>query len=245
MIPPGVGPSGWMPSLAAGGTFARSWGVCHSPQVLGPSFSSLFQLRCLRVFSGINPFLDVGGAHSINTRETEASSLQHPWQSHRTPRASARFLPRGQLLRRPWGNLLPTRNCIPPPLQEHPGPTASTLGPTGREPGIVLSTLGTASCAALQTPRSRDCHYPLEMRELRLRVAMELAHRSTPLERGDLNPGIVASTPARFTAALDWLFRAATLQNLCTSTPVPRAFTRRATDIAEHPRSLRLCPRPG
>lgn len=76
-------------------------------------------------------------------------------------------------------------------------------------------------------------------------MAMELAHRSTPLERGDLNPGIVASTPARFTAALDWLFRAATLQNLCTSTAVPRAFTRRATDIAEHPRSLRLCPRPG
>lgn len=84
MIPPGVGPSGWMPSLAAGGTSARSWGVCHSPQVLGPSFSSLFQLRCLRVFSGINPFLDVGGAHSINTHETEASSLRHPWQSHRT-----------------------------------------------------------------------------------------------------------------------------------------------------------------
>lgn len=145
----------------------------------------------------------------------------------------------------PGGTYFPPGNCIPRPLQEHPGPTASTLGPTGRVPGIVLSTLGTASCAALQTPRSRDCHYPLEMRELRLRVAMELAHRSTPLERGDLNPGIVASTPARFTAALDWLFRAATLQNLCTSTPVPRAFTRRATDIAEHPRSLRLCPRPG
>lgn len=128
MIPPGVGPSGWMPSLAAGGTSARSWGVCHSPQVLGPSFSSLFQLRCLHVFSGINPFLDVGGAHSINTRETEASSLQHPWQSHRTPRASARFLPRGQLLRRPWGNLLPTRELHPTPSPGAPRTNCQHFG---------------------------------------------------------------------------------------------------------------------